>query len=291
MRASLLLALALFGCATSTELPPFADTGPRRDAGRDSGTDAGVDAAPLDAESDADLDASSDADLDAALDATTDADLDAALDASLDASSDAGDAGTDAGPIDVGPIDAGISRAFDPIETIAGTPIAPFSACTIQTATDTIPGAEHRLPCDPIAYPFIPPSGGPHYSIWASFLTYASPVPWGFLVHSMEHGGVVLAYHCDNDADCDPVRAAYANLIAAHGLDPVCRPEDTPTRYIVVPAPDLPTPIAVIAWGHVYLATCLDVPSLTAFAEAHYGMATESLCVPGTDLSATGWCP
>src|SRR5204862_402530 len=88
-------------------------------------------------------------------------------------------------------------------------------AAGVDAFTDTIEGAEHRNPCEEIPYPAHPPSAGPHYYIWASFLTYASPVPWPFLVHSLEHGAVVLAYHCENDADCDAVRTEFASIIAA----------------------------------------------------------------------------
>ncbi len=211
------------------------------------------------------------------------------VDAEADASEpDAGDA---ASPEDVGPVDGGILRTDDPPSHPAASPIAPFATCTVTTASDLIEGAEHRVPCDPIDYPFHPPSSGPHYSEWAAFQTYTAPVPWGFLVHAMEHGAVILAYHCANDTDCDPVRAEYAALAAARGLDDVCRDEDTPQRIIVVPDPMLTVPIAATAWGHVYTATCLDPPSLRAFVDAHYSMSPENFCFPGVDLSATGWCP
>ena len=156
---------------------------------------------------------------------------------------------------------------------------------------DTISGAEHRTPCSDVAYPFYPPSSGPHFSQWASFNTYSAPVPWGFLVHSMEHGAVVLAYNCSVASDCDAVRAEFASIIADRGLDPLCRDEDWASRIIVVPDPTLTVPIAAVAWRNVYRATCLDPVSLRAFVNAHYAMASENLCVPGVDLSAGVWCP
>ena len=233
------------GCAG--EVPPASrpDSGPGADVGTDaSELDAGTDANDLDAH---DLDAH---DLDAH-------DLDAS---DLDAHDvDANDAFV---PIDIGPFDAAITRTSDPPTHPSATPIAPFTTCTVTTFTDTIEGAEHRTPCEAIPYPYYPPSAGPHYSIWASFQTYDAPVPWGFLVHDLEHGALVLAYHCANDADCNPVRTEMASIVAARGLDPVCRLDDTNTRFIVVSVPDLPVPIAAIAWRHVYEASCLDPASL-----------------------------
>jgi hypothetical protein len=241
--------------------------------------------------------------------AVVDAGVDAAIemDAGVDDASveDASDAATDDAPIvddaampedasplaDVGPIDGGILRTEDPPTHPVAPPIARFVSCRVTTATDAISGAEHHLPCDTIDYPYHPPSAGPHYSQWAAFQTYTAPVPPGFLVHAMEHGAVILSYHCATDADCDPVRAAFATIVADRGLDDVCRDEDTPQRIIIVPDPTLTVPIAATAWEHVYTATCLDEPSLRAFIDAHYAMAPENFCFPGVDLSSTGWCP
>ncbi|MFO0710342.1 MAG: DUF3105 domain-containing protein [Sandaracinus sp.] len=215
--------------------------------------------------------------------------LDAPIPHLVDVNLDAPLGRPDAG--DVGPIDAGITRTLETSSSPSATPIAPFSTCSVSTYVDAISGAEHRVPCDDIAYPFHPPSSGPHFSQWASFLSYDAPVPWGFLVHAMEHGAVVLAYHCELPSDCDAVRAEYASIVTDQPLDPLCRDEDWRARVIVVPDPALEVPIAAVAWGHVYEATCLDPASLRAFVTAHYDMATEHLCAAGVDLSPTGWCP
>lgn len=279
MLRSITLALGVLaaGCGTATVPPAAVDVGTRdagHDAGRDAGHDAGSDAALFDAGADA-------SPLDAIVIDPIDAnDLDAGADAFVSVDADAG------------PFDAAITRTAAPSTHPAATPIAPFTECTVTEFTDTcVTPAEHRAPCTPIAYPYYPPSAGPHYWFWASFLDYASPVPWGFLVHDLEHGAVVLAYHCENDADCAPVRTELAAIVADHGLDPVCRLEDTPTRFILVNDPTLPVPIAAVAWQHLYEATCLDPTSLRAFVDAHYGMGDESLCAAGMDRSDGGWCP
>ena len=41
-----------------------------------------------------------------------------------------------------------------------------------------------------------PPVFGDHYPTWAAFQTYEYPVPLGYLVHSLEHGAVVVFYDC-----------------------------------------------------------------------------------------------
>lgn len=274
------LASLALGCGQATVPPGVVHDAAVDATTRDAGHDAGLDASTGDAGNDAGLDAELE-DAAPGLDADLDADLDGAMDA------DAAAPSTDAGPVD-----AAIARTSEPPTHPSAAPIAPFTECTVTISSDTIEGAEHRLPCSPIDYPYEPPSGGPHYSEWAAFGTYTSPVPWGFLVHDLEHGAVILAYHCENDADCDPVRAEFDAIIADMGIDPVCRLEDVATRFIVVPDPTLPVPIAAIAWLHVYEATCLDDASLRAFVAAHYGMATEALCVPGISAPDGGtWCP
>jgi hypothetical protein len=238
-----------------------------------------------------------DAGVDAAMDAFVTLPDAPSFDAAMDTRHFLGDANQDARFIapdasgDAGPQDAAITRMDDSVTNPPVAPIRPFATCTVTTSVDTISGAEHRTPCTEVAYPFYPPSSGPHFSQWASFNTYTTPVPWGFLVHSMEHGAVILAYNCSVASDCDAVRAEFASIIADRGLDPLCRDEDWTSRIIVVPDPTLTVPIAAVAWRNVYRATCLDPTSLRAFVEAHYGMASESLCVPGVDLSATTWCP
>lgn len=168
-------------------------------------------------------------------------------------------------------------------------PLAPFDACRVTTAREPATWAAHLTACSEIDYPLHPPSSGPHFSQWAAFGTYDAPVPWGFLVHSMEHGAIVLAYRCEPE-DCGDVVAALQSIADAR-VDPLCRGADSPSRFVIVPDPTLDVAIAALAWERSYLATCLDLESLEAFVDAHYGQAPEDLCAPGVDLSASGWCP
>lgn len=168
-------------------------------------------------------------------------------------------------------------------------PIAPFDECTVHIVSQPASSAAHVAVCSPLAYD-VPPTGGEHYGQWAAFGSYEQPVPWGYLVHAMEHGAIVMAYHCESAADCDVVRAELASIVAARPRDPLCR-EDTPVRYVLAPAPDLEWPIAVLAWEHRYTATCLDRSSIEAFFDAHYGAGPEATCAGGVDRSVSGWCP
>jgi len=176
------------------------------------------------------------------------------------------------------------SRTFHP----DAEPIAPYAECTVTITDEPATSAAHVPACSELAFGAYPPSSGTHFSSWAAFGEYDAPVPWGFLVHSLEHGAVVLAYRCETE--CPELVAGLRAVIDAHGDDPVCRLEDGP-RFVLVPDPDLEWPIAAVAWEHRYVATCLDPESLGAFVDEHYGQAPEDLCVPGVDRSADGWCP
>ena len=118
--------------------------------------------------------------------------------------------------------------------------------------------------------------------------TFATPVPRGYYVHDLEHGAVVLLYHCDADADagCADVVAELQKAVDALPDDPLCtsiadRNDGVRVRAVITPDPDIPTAIAAAAWGWTYTADCVDLPSLTAFAREHYGQGTEQLCGNG----------
>jgi len=53
-------------------------------------------------------------------------------------------------------------------------------------------------------------------------------------------------------------------------------------RTVITPDPLIPTRVAAVAWGWIYLADCADLPTLEQFAKAHYGQGREDLCSPGT---------
>lgn len=168
-------------------------------------------------------------------------------------------------------------------------PIAPFTECSVYTAREPASSRGHVATCSALEPAFHPPASGEHFGSWADFGIYEAPIPWGFLVHALEHGAIVLAYRCE--APCSEITDALRAVIAAHGPDPLCRGGEIAARFIMVPDPELEWPVAALAWEHVYLATCIDPSSLAEFVEAHYGRAPEDLCAPGIDRSAAGWCP
>jgi hypothetical protein len=182
-----------------------------------------------------------------------------------DAGGQGGAAGTDADPDagDAANVDGGVD---------AGDAA---SACKVQIAQHPDEGANH-VNCTPVpTYKTKPPSSGNHYPSWADFRTYDEPVPWGHLVHSLEHGAVVIVYNCPGGCP-DEVAAAQA-MIDALPVDVLCT-ASTKRRVILAPDPTLDVRWAASAWTWTLRASCFDAAAFSDFAKAHYNHARENFC-------------
>jgi hypothetical protein len=159
-------------------------------------------------------------------------------------------------------------------------------ACSPQLAMPPDEGGAHIAECTPVTYGSKPPSSGTHYPSWPVFRVYDKPVPWGFLMHGMEHGVVVIAYNCADG--CPTQVAAIKELVESVPKKSCGRPP-----VIVTPDPTLDVPFAAAAWGHTLRATCFERQPFAAFIIDHANRAPENFpsdC--GTlDREAAGWCP
>jgi hypothetical protein len=155
--------------------------------------------------------------------------------------------------------------------------------CGVESTTYTNPTAQHVSVCSVIDYPMNPPVYGDHYPYWAAYKSYSFPVPLGFLVHDLEHGAVVLLYHCA-DGCADEVAAAQA-FIDALPVDPRCT-DPVKHQVILSPDPTLPTRWAAIAWGHSLTTDCFNASVFRTFYDENLGHGGEDLCADGMDLAA-----
>lgn len=159
-------------------------------------------------------------------------------------------------------------------------PLHPDASCLVTIDTPPLLPSPHVPEGTAITYDSNPPSSGPHYPIWANYQEYDEPIDLPYLVHSMEHGGVLLLYDCGDAGGCPDVVAAMRKIRDEMPSDPACDPS-VRVRIVIAPDPALEVPVAAAAWGWTYTAECLDVPTLTAFVHAHYGQGTEAICAPG----------
>lgn len=134
----------------------------------------------------------------------------------------------------------------------------------------------------PVTYNSTPPSSGPHFPMWANFVEYDKPVPIGYLVHSMEHGAVVLLYKCESPTGpgCADLVAGLRKVRDAAKTDPMCSAA-VRVRVVIAPDPTLPKPIAAAAWGFTYQAACVDEPTLNQFVAENYALGPENFCNEG----------
>ena len=171
-------------------------------------------------------------------------------------------------------VDAAVDAAVD-------ADAAPFDAgaCNVRIDAITVAVSPHVADGTPVVYSSNPPSSGPHYSSWANFQEFNHPVDDGNLVHSLEHGAVLLLYSCQGVA-CDAILPALRAVRNGIADDPLCDPAIR-TRVILAPRAANDVAVAASAWGYIYRADCVDPVSLTAFINDHYAKGPENFCVAG----------
>ncbi len=160
-------------------------------------------------------------------------------------------------------------------------PLHPTASCPVTIDTPELLAGVHVPEGTPITYSSNPPSSGQHYPVWANFQEFSVTFDDGYLVHSLEHGGVALLYKCNpTDDACKPTIEALRKIREAITTDPLCDPA-LRVRVLIAPYPKMDVPVAAVTWGWTYKADCVDVPTLTQFAKDHYNQGTEDLCAPG----------
>ena len=164
-------------------------------------------------------------------------------------------------------VDAGIEDATvnEPV-TVDG------AQCSAVIASHTDEGAQHIACTTPATYLTTPPSSGNHFPRWPNAGTYDAAIPWGNLVHFMEHGGVVIAYNCGAAGCTDEL--ARAQAFVAGIADAAC----TPARVIMMPDPTLDVRWAAAAWTWTLRAECFDDVAFTQFVADHLGHGLEAVC-------------
>jgi len=108
------------------------------------------------------------------------------------------------------------------------------------------------------------PVSGNHWGAWAKWNTvYTKPIERGFLLHNLEHGGIVLSYKCSSATASSACAEAAADLEALkHAFGE--------SRVIVTPDPAQPTKYAARAWRTGFASSCYDENRMLDFMAAHF---------------------
>jgi hypothetical protein len=179
-----------------------------------------------------------------------------------------------------------------------------LSACMFQTKTECDcvqppvvqqhpdEGQGHQSFCTQLVYHTNPPTSGVHYGIHAAFKTYTDSIPYGFLVHSLEHGAIVIGYNCPEG--CAEEVALVQAMIDAFPCDttptPPCEGLNL-KRFVLAPDPRLDVRWAAAAWDWSWKSGYMDTASLAAFSRSRLDKGPEDLFELGYDDSENGWCP
>ncbi len=125
-----------------------------------------------------------------------------------------------------------------------------------QVATHVARNATHE------AYNSNPPTSGPHFGDGvAGPGIKTEPVPDELVLHSMEHGAVVLWYKDDlSESDVDKLRNVFQS---ASG------------KKIMLPRQDLDVPIALTSWGYLLKLETIDEARIKEFIETNTDRAPE----------------
>lgn len=116
-------------------------------------------------------------------------------------------------------------------------------------------GREHVPVGTKVQYNSNPPTSGPHYEEWEKAGIYDQPLVDEKMVHSLEHGYVIISYNC---SDCQELVTRLSDLAKAQNL----------WKLIVVPRPNLDSRIALTAWGRIDKFTDFDEERIVKFIKA-----------------------
>lgn len=150
------------------------------------------------------------------------------------------------------------------------TPIAGQETYASQGNQHVAEGSSNTL-----AYNSTPPTSGPHYESTVEWGIWSQPQDYGYLLHNLEDGGIVIYYQCPEG--CLETVAALQNVVQPY--------LNTNRRLILVPNDlswvddsdrplhkDMGSPIVVTAWGNMLKLSSVDTPKIQAFIDKYEGI-------------------
>lgn len=129
-------------------------------------------------------------------------------------------------------------------------------------------GNEHVNPGTEVEYETMPPTSGPHYSSTTEAGFYEETPPLGELIHSLEHGAVVIYY---DPTALSPEAEEHLQELATTYTDPFA-------SVIVVPHPedDPDSPYVLTAWQNKLEMDSYDQDVVEAFLAEFLGRGPEN---------------
>lgn len=118
-----------------------------------------------------------------------------------------------------------------------------------------------------------PPTSGKHYEEWVRAGVYSEVKDDRNLVHSLEHGYIIMHYKCDsvilnvsdNQGACKTRQDQLAKIYEKKGKK----------KLIVIPRPNLDTNFALTAWDYLDKFDNFDGNRIEKFIDAHLNQGPE----------------
>ena len=135
-------------------------------------------------------------------------------------------------------------------------------------------GRDHIAPGTDVEYTRTPPLSGTHYAEWSGGGYFETAQDYGNLVHSLEHGAVVIYYTPDaveqSAGDDETAAESLREFVATH---------DGRWRHVIIvpnPETDPQAAFVVTAWQHRLYMDSYDDRTVHAFLSEHLGRGPEN---------------
>lgn len=114
-----------------------------------------------------------------------------------------------------------------------------------------------------------PPTFGNHYPIWRPPGVYDAPVPEGYFIHDLEHGGIVVLYNCPSGcADAiNQLRGMLTSLPRSKDFNEV--------KLVVSPNTKIEHQFVLLAWDYEKDMDSFDADTVRSFYLEHLDKGPE----------------
>ncbi|RIK39982.1 MAG: hypothetical protein DCC58_14525 [Chloroflexi bacterium] len=121
-----------------------------------------------------------------------------------------------------------------------------------------------------------PPTSGDHYPSTARWGISDVPLQDEFMVHNLEHGGIIIQYDCPEG--CPEVVQQLTEIVSPY-----------PVKLILAPRENMDHMIAVTAWSRLLTLDEVNVEQIQAFIDAYIDRGPEKIQSETDALRAAGF--
>lgn len=179
-------------------------------------------------------------------------------------------------------------------------------------------GRDHKPENEVIEYKKDPPTSGDHYAGWTTKGFYEEPREDGYLIHSLEHGYIVIWYNCEKPVTGWIKEALADDATSSSSVDklgrtpmssggegsPSTKLSDMPKQFsdgscndlknnlkqvyqdkgaskiVIVPRIGMPNPVVLTAWGRIEKLEKVDKDKISKFVDTYKNKGPEFTVEP-----------